>query len=57
MAVKGLGIAPSEFWKMRPRDFWWLVEAERPPKKKSQLTRADAKGLRKMLDMANASKP
>jgi hypothetical protein len=29
-----LGIAPSEFWKMRPRHFWYLLEAAEPAKPK-----------------------
>jgi hypothetical protein len=27
IAVRQLGLAPSEFWIMRPRHFWWLYEA------------------------------
>ncbi|NBW12556.1 MAG: hypothetical protein EBR82_31475 [Caulobacteraceae bacterium] len=26
MAVARLRIAPSEFWRMPPRHFWWLLE-------------------------------
>jgi hypothetical protein len=26
VAVRQLGVAPSEFWTMRPRHWWWLVE-------------------------------
>ena len=23
---------PSEFWQLHPKEFWWLVEANRAPK-------------------------
>jgi hypothetical protein len=52
-----MGIAPSEFWRMNPRHFWWLVEANNPPKRKSRLTKADAKSLRRMLEKANDTRP
>jgi hypothetical protein len=32
MAVRSLNIAPSEFWNMVPRHFWYLVETLQPPK-------------------------
>jgi len=22
------GLAPSEFWRMHPREFWWFYEAK-----------------------------
>jgi hypothetical protein len=31
MAVRRLEIAPSEFWGMAPRHFWYLVETLTPP--------------------------
>lgn len=24
------GVQPSEFWRMHPVEFWWLVEAKCP---------------------------
>jgi hypothetical protein len=30
--VKQFQIAPSEFWAMPPRHFWWLVETLQPKK-------------------------
>ena len=41
VAVKNLGIAPSEFWKMVPRHFWWLVEMDRDKAPKRGLSKED----------------
>jgi hypothetical protein len=50
-------IQPSEFWRMRPRDFWALFAVSNPGKTtKSTLTNSDAKRLRKMMDAANAAR-
>jgi hypothetical protein len=33
MAVTRLSVPPSEFWRMEPDHFWWLVETLSPPPK------------------------
>ena len=51
-----MGVQPSEFWRMRPRHFWYLVSAKEAETKKTQhskLTGKDAKRLRKMMDQYN----
>lgn len=30
-AVGVWGIQPDAFWRMTPREFWWLYDARRPP--------------------------
>lgn len=27
-------VTPSEFYRLRPRDVWWLIEAKIPPEKR-----------------------
>lgn len=39
---------------MKPRHFWWLVEAERPKKDKSKLTKADVTRLKRLFDEERA---
>jgi hypothetical protein len=41
LAVNKLNVAPSEFWAMRPRHFWWLVEAAIPEREPGRLPRRD----------------
>jgi len=45
IAVKVLGLAPSEFWKMKPKHFWWLVETLDDNKSKSKLSDNDRRGI------------
>jgi hypothetical protein len=40
-----LGLAPSEFWKMKPKHFWWLVETLDDNKSKSKLSDNDRRGI------------
>jgi len=30
VAINQFGIAPSEFWKLSPQEFWWIAEAKCP---------------------------
>jgi hypothetical protein len=51
-----MGVSPSEFWKMRPRHFWYLVAdkaAQADKLKPNAITGKDAKRLRKMMDAHN----
>lgn len=48
MAVRQLSVAPSEFWRMPPDQFWWLVETLSPPPKQG-LSKAEIKDLKAML--------
>lgn len=46
-------MAPSEFWKLRPRHFWVLmqVEIDRPRESKpGELTRKERKRLARLLE-------
>jgi len=48
IAVRQLKIAPSEFWGMRPRHFWLLLETEKPQEgAKKGLNKKDASRLLK----------
>lgn len=40
-AVMKLNVAPSEFWSMHPRHFWWLAEAKAPTGRRRKLTAAE----------------
>jgi hypothetical protein len=48
MAVTRLSVPPSEFWRMEPDHFWWLVETLSPPPKQG-LSKAEIKDLTAML--------
>lgn len=51
-AVANWGMAPSEFWAMSVREFFWLVAAKRPDRTEKwagQLTDADVKELGQVL--------
>lgn len=43
VAVKQLGIAPSEFWRLPPRHFWWLVADN--TKSSRSLSREDRRAI------------
>lgn len=57
-----LEIAPSEFWQMPPRHFWWLMTAKAEEAKRMRaamkqagpLTAADKDDLRDMMDRKQA---
>lgn len=50
-----LNIAPSEFWKMRPRHFWYMFETLEPPRrKKNELTRSDVRRLNRLIARSDA---
>lgn len=54
IAVGRLGIAPSEFWNMPPRHFWWLVETmEGASAKRGRRLPADDR--RAILEMLNGN--
>jgi hypothetical protein len=29
---------PKDFWRLRPIEFWWLLDAKRPPKMYGSMT-------------------
>jgi len=55
--VRDLGIQPSEFWRMKPRHFWWMfsdaVERSRGGPKPKGLTKRDANALLNWMDRVN----
>lgn len=48
-AVRTLGLQPSEFWTLRPRYFWYLVEASGAQDHTKRLSEADRRGILEML--------
>jgi len=50
VAVRQLGLAPSEFWRMRPRHFWWLVDSLKDKSSKRGLSDEDRRGITEMLN-------
>ncbi|MBL4704471.1 MAG: phage tail assembly chaperone [Flavobacteriales bacterium] len=54
VAVKGLNISPSEFWGMKPRHFWWLVE-DASKGMNTPLAKEEVSSLRKWMDRVNAT--
>lgn len=38
-------MSPSEFWSLRPIEFWWLVDARKPAKQYGDLSEAEAQEL------------
>lgn len=49
IAVNTLGIAPSEFWRLTPWEFWTIAEAKSPesfqPSQRQRLLRLLDKGF------------
>lgn len=53
-----LHVAPSEFWRMSPRHFWWLTETlEGGTKHKKGLGADDRAQLLRLLEDASKGKP
>ena len=50
LAVTRLEIAPSEFWRMVPRHFWWLMETLKA--KGPSLTGGEITEMRALLELA-----
>jgi hypothetical protein len=48
--VTKLDIAPSEFWQMRPRHFWWLIEAATKTETKRGMSEAEARDLLEWME-------
>jgi hypothetical protein len=51
--VHGWAIQPGEFWKMRPKHFWYLLEVERPQEAKTQrgkLSSAEVARLKRLIE-------
>jgi hypothetical protein len=55
-------MAPSEFWQLRPRDFWWLVIASMEENRKThtkkgkpiaRLTKSEARDIKARLQEMN----
>lgn len=46
-------IPPSEFWKMRPRHFWYLVDGKNEKAPAKGVSDSEARRLRKMMDAHN----
>lgn len=40
-----LGLAPAEFWRLHPVEFWWLVDARRPQKRYGSLSEREVASL------------
>jgi len=38
-------MAPDQFWRLHPAEFWWLVEARRPRKMYGALDEQDVEEL------------
>ncbi|MGE0602233.1 MAG: phage tail assembly chaperone [Xanthobacteraceae bacterium] len=34
----GFGLSPSEFWRLHPTEFWWLVDSRKPAKRYGSMT-------------------
>jgi hypothetical protein len=49
IAVTQLHVAPSEFWKMKPRHFWALAETLRPAKSGPSIDKDERKAIADML--------
>lgn len=43
-------IAPSEFWRMKPRHFWALAETTREASAKPKIPKDEAAKIRDMLN-------
>mgnify|MGYP006159614287 CR=1 FL=1 len=52
IAVRQLGLQPSEFWRMKPRHFWWLAATMKPQKSGPSLSREDKEQLAELLAKA-----
>ena len=44
-AVGQWGLRPKDFWRLTPREVWWLAEAKRPPKMYGSLTESEVRDL------------
>jgi tail assembly chaperone len=42
-------MAPSEFWAMSPQEFWFLIEARKPPEMVGNMRKEVFDELRGML--------
>ena len=52
LAVNKLNVAPSEFWRMKPRHFWWLVEAAMPKREMGRIKKTDRDAMLTILHEA-----
>lgn len=43
-------MTPDQFWRMHPRELWWLIEAKRPPKRYGSLTEDEMESLHDDLE-------
>jgi hypothetical protein len=50
MAVGVWGIAPSEFLKMSPTEFWLIYDAKLPPKMYGKMTENEVERLVQMME-------
>lgn len=48
-------MAPSEFWNMRPRHFWWLLETLKPKDTKRGMSETEARELLEWMDKTNGA--
>ncbi len=38
-------MSPSEFWRLHPAEFWWLVAASRPVKMYGKMTEHEVRAI------------
>ncbi len=50
MAVGTWGIAPSEFMKMCPAEFWLVYDAKLPPKMYGRMSESEAEELLELMN-------
>lgn len=42
-------MTPEQFWRLHPLEFWWIVDARKPPKRYGSLSENDVAELHEEL--------